>query len=732
MAARGRGAESRLNGDRGVPSSRPTGHFLFHSLIEDQAERTPDATAVVFESETLSYHDLNRRANQLARRLKALGIGPEVMVAVCMQRSLELAIAVLAVLKAGGVLVPLDPDAPIERLRLLLDETEPAAILAQKATADRLPMCCNIVIFVDDEPNSPAQEDSENPRTEMTAENLCAVFFTSGSTGAPKGVLVPHRVSSRVVWSQNHAISFGTSVRRLLTSSLRYASFRGELCSPLIAGAAVVFASPGGYHDIDYLLQVIEQQRITVVSFVPSVLRLILQRIEAEVAIKCQSLRHIFSHGEALPPELQQLLVTHLAADLHKFYGLTEAPGVTYWNCRNGEDSQTTTIGRPTDMQVHLLDRNREKVPIGVPGEIYVGGPGLARGYLGRPDLTAERFVPNPFSDEPGSRLFRTGDVGRWLPEGAIEFLGRVDHQVKIRGMRVELGEIEAALCEQPYVREAVVVMREDRPGDQRLAAYVVPQSAETKPDAVALRRGLQAKLPGHMIPSTFVLLHRLPLTLNGKLDRKALPAPVDSGLPAGGTLQPPRDTVELQLAAVWEEVLAVRSVGVTDNFFELGGHSLLILRLFSRIETMFGVRLPITALLHAPTIERLAALLRRPESASTTQPQNGDRTSKRPLFCVDFRWNVTQHLGSDFTIYELATELNDVFSHSRIESLAAEYVQKVRDLQPEGPYLLGGYGASGIVAYEMARQLTSQGARVAFLAILHTRLLPHPPFGSL
>ena len=406
----------------------------------------------------------------------------------------------------------------------------------------------------------------------------------------------------------------------------------------------------------------------------------------------------------------------HLRSHVHKFYGLTEAPAVTYWNCRDGETPDRMTIGRPTDMEIHLLDADLRPVPPGVPGEIYVGGSGLARGYLNQPELTASRFISNPLTSEPGSRLFRTGDLGRCLPDGVIEFLGRVDDQIKLNGVRIEVGEIEAALTQHPDVEQAVVALEEPRPGWKRLAAWV-----EGKPGSGvarnSLRRFLSEKLPRPMVPAVYYVLDTLPRTASGKIDRRATAKLIPEDMLPEKAFVAPRTAREKALSEIWSEVLGCSEIGIADDFFAAGGDSLLAFRLLSRIEQDFGNRLPIAAILEAPTIEQFALLLEnRPTGAA-----DGDGGRKRPLFCVNYGLNLSRHLGSDRPVYELFTERENVSKLSRIETLAAASIERIRSIQAKGPYFLSGYAACGMVAYEMAQQLRAQGEEVAFLGIVDT-----------
>ncbi len=704
-------------------------NFCIHELIEAQVERTPDATAVIFETRVLSYRELNGRANQLAYRLKACGVGPEVPVAVCMERSLELAVAVLGLLKAGGVLVPLDPDAPPERQRSVLKETAAPIILTQKRLLDRVHHHGAVVILLDSDGDLSEPADPSSPAPRMTADNLCAIFFTSGSTGVPKGVLVPHRVCCRMLWTQANVIPLGSTDRILLTSSLSFASFLGDFCSPLFVGGAVVFARARGYQDIDYLLQTIATQGITVIGLVPSVLRLLLKRFVTRGAGGCQSLRHVLSHGEALSPELQNLLAVHLHADLHKFYGLTEAPVVAYWNCRLGQVTNKTTIGRPTDMEVYLLDRNRELVPIGIPGELYVGGPGMARGYLGPPELTAERFIPNPFNPEPGSRLFRTGDLGRWLPEGNIQFLGRVDEQVKVNGVRIDVHEIEATLAQHPDVDEVVVALHELRPGSKCLAAWV-----QRKPGrgiaCNALCHFLNERLPGPLVPAVFYVVDALPRTENGKVDRRATRALTPEGTDPLRASCPPRTALERSLALIWADVLGLSEVGVTDSFFELGGDSLQAVELLGRIEREFGRRLPLQTLFQKATIERLGWMLEQRADLHSKSLINEIQPAGTlpPLFVLPsvsgslYLWQrFLPYLDPNQPVFGLSLPASEdgLPLFSDFESLAAQYVEELIAFQPEGGFRLAGFSIGAALAYELARQLNEQGFRVAFVGLI-------------
>ncbi len=496
-----------------------------HEIIEDHVTRTPDADAVLFEGDRLTYGELNHRANQLAHHLHHLGVRPEVPVALFLERSLGLSVAVLALLKAGAVSVPLDPDFPRERIALMMEDSAARLIVTESGLCRLLPPLTVRVLCVDQERTVIARGRDDNPESPVVADNLCAYYYTSGSTGTPRAVMITHRIASRIQWSHLNAVTIDHRDRMLVTTSVGYGFFMGEFSSGLMRGATAVLARPRGYQDIDYLIDVVDRHRITVIGFVPTVLRHFLARMKERGLARGSSLRHIVCQGEALPAELQKDVQTNLGARLHKFYGLTEAPVAAYSNCREQDDPCRITIGRPTNMEFHLLDEQMNPVPVGQSGEIYLGGHGLARGYLNQPAVTAACFVANPFSNEAGARLFRTGDRARWLDEGMLEFLGRGDLQVKVRGVRIDVGEIETVLRTHPEVLEAAVVTCRNSAGDDRLLAYYVSRSADA-PTARALREFLAEKVPGSLAQAAFVRLDVLPVLPNGKVDRRGARRP--------------------------------------------------------------------------------------------------------------------------------------------------------------------------------------------------------------
>ncbi|MBA3947501.1 MAG: amino acid adenylation domain-containing protein, partial [Herpetosiphonaceae bacterium] len=581
---------------------------FIHRLFEQQVEQTPDAVALVFETQQLSYRELNRRANRLAHYLQARGVGPEVRVGICMHRSCELVIGLLAILKAGGAYVPLDPSYPAERLAYMLADSHVAVILTQQELVAVLPTQTAPVVCLDTDASLRADLSATNPTPPLAPNNLAYVIYTSGSTGQPKGAMNTHRaISNRLQWMQA-AYHIDATDRVLQKTPCSFDVSVWEFFWPLMTGACLVIAKPEGHKDSAYLVALIQTTAITTLHFVPSMLQVFLD--EPQVT-QCTSLRQVICSGEALSLEQQTRCLGQVPqAALHNLYGPTEAAvDVTWWTCDVKEQHNSVPIGRPiSNTQIYVLDQHFQPMPAGVPGELYIGGVNLGRGYFDQPTLTAERFVPDPFSTTLGARLYRTGDLARWLPDGVVEYLGRLDHQVKLRGFRIELGEIETLLLAHPNVQACVVVAREDRPGDQRLVAYVVTQPGQSLIDEQALREWLQTTLPEYMLPSAFVVLDQLPLTPNGKLDRRALPAPAETA-PAASFVAP-RTPLEQQLANMWGEVLDRSPIGVTDNFFALGGHSLLATQLVQRLRTALKVEVPLRALFEHPTIAALAAHL--------------------------------------------------------------------------------------------------------------------------
>ena len=589
-------------------------HECIHRSIELQVQRTPEATAVVFDGEILTYKELNRRANQLAHALQTSGVGPDVLVGVCMERSLEMVVALLGILKAGGAYVPLDPTYPRERLDYMLHDSQVPVLLTQTRLLDRLPYDGMQIICLDANWDASASEQTqgENPTSAVQPVNLAYMIHTSGSTGRPKGVMSVHKgLTNRLHWMQQ-AYQLTPSDRVMQKTPFSFDVSVWEFFWPLLTGACLVVARPGGHQDPAYLVSLIAEQQITTLHFVPSMLQVFLMHPELE---RCKSLKRVICSGEALSYELQERFFSRFpdSVELHNLYGPTEASiDVTYWQCRRESHQWIVPIGRPiANTQIYLLDQSQKPVPIGVPGELYIGGVGLARGYFNRPELTAEKFVPDPFRE--GERLFRTGDLARYRADGAIEFLGRIDHQVKISGFRIELGEIEVVLGQHPAIKEVVVVAREDVPGNKRLVAYLVSDlqwdgQQETHLLIEELRNYLKEKLPHYMIPSAFVFLPALPLMPNGKVNRQALPAPDMTRPNRAESFAPPRNEVEEHLASIWAQVLGIDKVGIHDNFFDLGGASIQSLQIIAKASEV-GLQLTPEMLFEHQTIAELAAI---------------------------------------------------------------------------------------------------------------------------
>ncbi|MFL5383082.1 MAG: non-ribosomal peptide synthase/polyketide synthase, partial [Longimicrobiaceae bacterium] len=627
-----------------------------HARFEAQVARTPDAVALVFEERSLTYAELNERANRLAHHLRGRGVGPDVRVAVCIERSPELMIAFLAVLKAGGAYVPLDPGDPEERLRHMLDDGAPAALLVHAGTAARFAGEALPVIDLDAGAREWADESAANPAREevgLTLGHLAYVIYTSGSTGRPKGVMVEHRALANVMGWMGEAWPLGAHDVVLQKTPVSFDASARELFPPLLAGARMVIARPGGHRDPAYLVETIRREGVTTLHFVPTMLGFLLEEPGIE---RCTSIARVVCGGEALPAALARRAAELLPnAELHNVYGPTEAAvDVTWLRCPAEVAGPHVSIGRPmAGCRAYFLDRTGQPVPAGVAGELYLGGAQVARGYLGRAALTAERFVPDPFGGEPGARLYRTGDLGRWLSDGTIEFLGRNDFQVKVRGFRIELGEIEARLREHAGVREAVVVARENEAGDRRLVAYWVGDAVEID----ALRAHLSGRLPEHMVPAAFVRLEALPLTSNGKLDRKALPAPEGDAYARRGYEAPVGET-EQALAEIWGQLLGVEQVGRRDHFFELGGHSLLAVRVISRVRQVLGAEVGIADLFERPVLADLSRAIE--DAARTELPpiERVDRSGRLPLSFAQQRLWFLEQMGDLGSTYHVATRL--------------------------------------------------------------------------
>ncbi|MDB9316589.1 amino acid adenylation domain-containing protein [Nodularia spumigena] len=610
-----------------------------HQQFVAQVERTPDNIAVVFEDKQLTYKELNQRANQLAHYLQTLGVQPEIPVGIYIERSLEMVIGILGILKAGGCYLPLDPAYTVSRLTYIIDATNISVLLTQSSLLDKLPNYDGKILALDTDLQEISQTSENNPTTLVNPDNAIYIIYTSGSTGTPKGVINNHRgVSNRLYWmQQQYNLEIGEPVLQKTPFSFDVSVW--EFFWTLLNGGCLVMAKPEGHQDTNYLLEIIEQQQITTLHFVPTMLGVFLE--EPNLTERCRSVKRVICSGEALSIEIQNRFFRSFNAELHNLYGPTEAAiDVTYWQCqptppnlplvRGGAESggmelHTVPIGRPiSNTQIYLLNDYLQPVPLGVPGEIYIGGVGVARGYWNRPDLTAERFITNaphpnpplvkgreldfPVSPLSPTPLYKTGDLGRYLPDGNVEYLGRLDNQVKIRGLRIELGEIEAVLNQHPDIQQTVVILDSKYPENQRLVAYVVPASTSTESESFTqeLQKFLLSQLPEYMLPSVFLVLSALPLLPNGKINRQALPQP-ETVRHGNQTYIAPRNSTETLVANILADVLRLERMGVDENFFELGGNSLLAIRVTSRLREAFQLDLPLHSVFEKPTIAGLA-----------------------------------------------------------------------------------------------------------------------------
>jgi amino acid adenylation domain-containing protein len=705
-----------------------TDNACAHELVEAQVERTPDAVAVVSEGDAVTYRDLDERANRLAHVLRRRGVADGDVVGVCLERSVDLAVAALGVLKAGGAYLPLDPADPPARRGVMIEDARARALVTQQRLLDTLAASIvaagAAVVALDDAGSALSEAPEHAPGRRISAEQAAYVIYTSGSTGRPKGVVVPHRaIVNQVRWRQRQfPLSIGDAV--LQRTPIGFDPSVWELLGPLSAGARLVVPRPGGDHEPAYLVELMAEHGVSAVQVVPSALEALLEQPGIE---RCRDLRHVFCGGEPLSRGLQRRFASRSSAALHNLYGPTEtAIDATWWTCRPDDDRVVAPAGRPiANARVYLLDERLQPVPVGVAGELHIAGDGVALGYLNDEAATAARFVADPFEARPGARLYRTGDRARWSPDGTVTLLGRLDGQVKVRGVRVELGEVEAVLAEHPGVREAAVIADE---GAQRLSAYLVPVSGSA-PSSASLRRWLASRLPDVMVPSRLEALDALPRTASGKVDRRALAG--RGGAAAGTTrrsVTAPRDDVERRLLEIWEELLEVRPISVTDDFFEVGGHSLLAVRLTARVEAALGEPLPVAEVLRARTVEALARRLgARSRTRSSLVPISSSGEGQ-PLFLVPAvtgsaapYLELARFLDADRPVYSFeAPGLSDGQEPlTSVERIAEAFVAAMTAERPHGPYLLAGWSMGGIVAFEMARQLEARGHDVELLALI-------------
>ena len=581
-----------------------------HQLFEEQVQRTPNDIALVYGKAELSYEQFNQKCNQLAHHLKSLDVGPDVLVGVYATRSFEMVIALYAIQKAGGAYLPLDPEYPKDRILAILEDANAPVILTQKNLMESLPSGEEKIVSIDHFFNELGSDDSKGTESlESTSgpDHLAYAIFTSGSTGRPKGVMITHRaICNRLFWMQDeYGLTSSDAVLQKTPFSFDVSVW--EFFWPLLTGARLVVAPPEKHRDSAYLVNAIQENKITTLHFVPSMLQIFLTEKDVE---SCTSLKRVICSGEALPYEAQVRFFERLDAGLHNLYGPTEAAvDVTYWECQRQSERKIVPIGRPVaNTQIYLLDEDLNPVPIGISGELHIGGVQVARGYINRQDLTDEKFIKDIFSKNPDARLYKTGDLCQYLEDGSISYIGRNDFQVKIRGLRIETDEIQSVLNQFSSINEGIILAREDSPGDQRLVAYFVVNANES-PTPAEMRKFLSGKLPEYMIPQHFIEIKKIPVTSNGKLDRRALPAPKESDLIEEKFVEASNQAEKI-IAEIWKKILDRKQVGVRSTFFELGGHSLLMMKVLSELQNAFTNDLTIVSLFQYPTIEALAKFL--------------------------------------------------------------------------------------------------------------------------
>lgn len=713
-----------------IQEERAASSVSIQQLFEEQVEHTPHAVAVRFKDKRLTYLELNEQANRLAHYLSSSGVKTETLCALYTERSADMLVGILGIIKAGGAYLPLDPAYPQERLSYMMEDARPSFLLTQKRLAGTLPEHNLRVVLLDDARRDFAQESAGNPPCRLAGGNLLYVTYTSGSTGRPKGVMGLHEGAvNRFRWMwQSYPFEAGEVLCQ--KTALSFVDSVWELFGPLLAGVPSVIIPDEEVKDARRLIDVLARERVTRIVVVPSLLRAMLDA-EPELGRRLPALKICISSGEALSLELcERLRKSAPEMLLLNLYGSSEvAADATCYDTRALQPGASSVpIGKPIDgASVYILDEKLEPAVSGLSGEVYVGGPCLARGYLGRPELTAQSFVPDPFGS--GTRLYRTGDIGRLRPDGHIEFLGRADNQVKIRGFRIELGEIEAALCRHEAVGQSVVLAREDPSGNKRLMAYWVSKDAQGRATAKELREFLAGKLPDYMLPSGFVHLESFPLTPSGKVDRLSLsthsPHPIHEDDEA---LQSPRTRIERELKEIWEGVLGISPIDVRDNFFELGGDSLLAVSMLLEVHDALGKNIPLSDLIHEGSIEHLARLIESPEKSWSSLVEIQSTGERTPIFFVHpiggevFGYGtLARYLGTAHPFYGIQARgldgMEEPFTDMR--AMASHYVEIVRSVQPTGPYILGGYSLGAVIAFEMAQQLTESGEEIALLAVL-------------
>jgi amino acid adenylation domain-containing protein len=718
-----------------------------YEMFEEQAKLNPHGVAVVYKDRHITYQELNQYSNQLANRLRKEGVKPDVLVAICAERSLEVMIGILAILKAGGAYVPLDPEHPSERLRFILGDICAPVLLTQQHLVDKCINYSGNIILLDNLLNEKISF-AVNLNKTVTAKNLAYTIYTSGTTGRPKGVTITHgAITNHMVWMKK-CFSFDPSDVTLQKTVLSFDASVWELFIPIITGGKLVFADPGAHRDPRALIKLIREYKVTTLQLVPTMLK---EFLKQEDVVQCVTLRHVFAGGEMLSEDIRRLFFQKLPVRLYNLYGPTETTiESTFHPCENSEeDFALNCIGKPiNNTQVYVLDSQMQLTPIGIPGQLYIGGDGLARGYLNNSALTTSNFIVNPFSLRKEDRLYKTGDLVRWLSNGSLEYLGRLDDQVKIRGFRVEINEIENCLSKAPMINQCAVVVEnvENSMEQPHLTAYLV--LANKKDIAVTkLLNFLKHSLPEYMVPSVFKVVEKLPISVNGKVDKKSLITMEATVLSLENNYVAPANHEEKTLTDIWVRVLkAKQQIGVHDNFFDLGGNSLLALEVLTQVNKYYSVDMGMQSFFEVPTIFGFSSIIRNTkkkadkiksrvnhnvqfkseiDSPVIALRSGGDKT---PLFLIHpvggtvfWYMKLVKHLKTNRPVYGIQdpgiVHKNLIFSS--IEELAEFYLQWIRKVQPHGPYMIGGASFGATVSVEVARKIQELGEKVCFIPIL-------------
>ncbi|MBX8605651.1 amino acid adenylation domain-containing protein [Pseudomonas cichorii] len=705
--------------------SQPTVAALHH-LFEQQVEQTPDAIAVSFEGQHLSYQALNESANQLAHYLISQGTRPDDLIAICMERSIEMVVSLLGVLKAGGAYVPIDPHYPDERIAYMLADAEPVMTLTQRRLLDRAALQRVDSLCLDEHATSLVHLPKTNPQRWIDSACLAYCIYTSGSTGTPKGSLNSHQaIINRILWMQD-TYSLDATDRVLQKTPFSFDVSVWEFFWPLSFGARMLLARPEGHKDPSYLEALIEREGVTTAHFVPSMLSAYMAFTQAS---HTRTLRRVFSSGEALSTSVQnEFFKRYPTTQLYNLYGPTEAAiDVTHWHCQADDIRHAVPIGRPVaNTRTYILDDTLQPVPVGVTGNLYLAGVQLSRGYLKRAGLTAERFIPD-LHGTPGSRMYMTGDTARYRPDGEIEYLGRSDQQIKLRGFRIELGEIEMQLCVHPQVSQAVVSVNLDKADNPTLIAYLVCV-AGAKPDVAELRGFLAHTLPDYMADVSFQFLEHLPLTSNGKVDRRALPQPVNTDREPVVQQLAPSTALEKSVATIWKNTLNLESIGLNENFFHKGGHSLLAMKMIDQVNRELGLAACVRDIFESADLGAFIEKISQGIGESNSSRIRLKEGTRKHLFLVHAVGGVvspyikpSQLLPDELNVYAFQARGLEEGTHAieTLEEMAATYIEEMLEIQPEGPYLLGGWSMGGVIAFEMARQLETQDKEVRQLLLI-------------